>query len=104
MPKKPMTKKIRRVLSEVEVGAWGIVVALRGKYAGEVGYYDDDADQPGYCVVYFGEPFVARWAEVSRKSLRIATPTEIRGYRKAYGMRDLTAAHRLGVPEDAKAD
>lgn len=52
-----------------EEGEYGIVRVIKGPHKGRVGLYDNDADQPGRAVVYFGIPFVEGHNLVWRKWL-----------------------------------
>lgn len=40
--------------------SYGSVLITKGKYKGQVGYYDDDEDD-GLCIVYLGVPFVSEY-------------------------------------------
>lgn len=36
-----------------------------GEHKDKIGYYDDEDDEPGYAIVYLGEPFVSDYAVIA---------------------------------------
>lgn len=65
----------------VEEGAYGVVVVMAGKFKGETGNYDDDAEGRGRAIVYFGS-IVEPYEVLPRRSLRVATKVEAEVYWK----------------------
>jgi len=49
----------------VTVGGYGPVLVLKGEHKDKIGYYDDEDDEPGYAIVYLGEPFVSDYAVIA---------------------------------------
>ncbi len=69
----------------VEYEAWGYVVVTKGRFAGRIGYYDDD-DTTRTAIVYLdgglagAPPLLSPYELIPRSSLRQATPAEAKEY------------------------
>ena len=53
----------------VNVADYGPVLILTGEHAGQVGYYDDESDDPGKALVYLGEPFTSNYILIPHAEL-----------------------------------
>ncbi len=73
----PWTARAGSRLHPVPRGTFGVVRITRGRYAGHLAYYDDDAEQ-GTSIVYPWGSVPAGYVVVRHSSLAEATPTEAR--------------------------
>ena len=80
----------------VEVGNYGPVLVLKGEHKDKIGYYDDEDDEPGYAIVYLGEPFVSDYAVIPHAHLEKVDVTSIHleKWKRAYPW----LAKQLGIP------
>lgn len=62
---------------------WGYVAITRGRHAGRVGFYDDDAERD-LLVVYLETPWIRPYVLVRRSSVRRATDEEALTFRQTY--------------------
>ena len=67
-----------------------------GKYKGRVGYYDDDADNINFAVVYFGTPFESKYVLIRRSWLKrtAVTPLALEKWKREHP----ELARYCGVP------
>ncbi len=82
-------------------GAYGPVEVIRGRFRGQVGYYDDD-DERGQCVVYFAEPLSGPYELIDRRHLRPTAAAHLPTERWVRQYPD--AARRLGVERRQYSD
>ncbi len=73
----PWTARAGSRLRPVPRGKYGVVRITRGRYAGRLGFYDDDEVQ-GTSIVYPWGSVPAGYVVVRHSSLAEATPTEAR--------------------------
>ena len=43
---------------------YGPLPVAKGEHRGKIGYYDGNDDEPGYAIMYLGEPFVSDYAVI----------------------------------------
>jgi hypothetical protein len=80
----------------VTAGDYGPVLILNGAYKDQVGYYDDEDDDPRKAVVYLGEPFTSDYVVISHTDLEKvdAKSVHLEKWKRAYPW----LARQLGVP------
>ncbi len=74
----------------------GAVRVVKGKHAGKVGYYDDEADR---AVVYFGEPIHSRYAVIKRDHLANVTSLQPERWTRAHARVPGSRGQRGGLTE-----
>lgn len=82
----------------ISFGEYGVVIFTAGKWAGRMGWYDDETDDGRRAIVYFGEPFRSGYATVWRAWLRPATKAEVRWWQRHSGSDPHTAALMRTLP------
>jgi len=58
-----------------DLGEYGVVAVVKGRYKGRLGYYDDEGDSWAWAVVYLdgAPPYASPYVLIYRKWLRVAT-------------------------------
>lgn len=96
MAKRKTKRKTTATKQRLPAGEYGPVIVREGKYKGRVGYYDDDADNNNFAVVYFGTPFGSKCVLIRRSWLKrtAVTPLALEKWKREHP----ELAQYLGVP------
>lgn len=60
--------KVEKIKKEKPALYYGAVLITKGKYKGQVGYYDDD-EEDDLCIVYLGTPFLSGYVTIKSSYL-----------------------------------
>jgi hypothetical protein len=96
MVKRKGKRKKPATMRRLQAGEYGPVIVREGKYKGRVGYYDDDADNINFAVVYFGTPFESKYVLIRRSWLKrtAVTPLALEKWKREHP----ELARYCGVP------